>query len=107
MTKRVFSVDQNGYSVETLSYAVTASLAFAAASDRVALPSGVIGDDEILRLACNQHCYVTFGDSSVTASSSDVYFPAGVETVKVPTGATHIAAIRETDDGIMSITELI
>ena len=54
--------------------------------------------------------YLKFGEGSVTASSSDHYFPSGVYHVfslgwKV-TRATHIAALRVSTDCTLYISEL-
>lgn len=80
-----------------------AKLTVGAASTRVALPTGVAA----VRLACTGTCWIKFGDSAVTAANTDTLFPAGAEVMKIPAGATYIAAIQEASGSVLSITGLI
>ena len=65
-----------------------------------------IGSAQIVRVASDTACFIKWGDSSVTASTSDIYFPAGVEVLLVPDGVTDLAFIRSTADGFATITQL-
>lgn len=66
----------------------------------VALPAGA----EVVRLACTQNCYYKWGSSAgVTAANTDRLLPAGTELKVVPLGMTHIAAIRDTADGVLTV----
>lgn len=92
-------MDANGRPVGVLSLGSSASITVAAASARVALPTG-----GVLRIASSTDCYIAFGDSSVTASSSDALYPAGVEHFKYDGVATHIAAIQVSTGGVLTVT---
>ena len=69
-----------------------------------AIPSGA----EIVEIASSTDCYILFTTSggSVTSSTGQV-FPKGVNNYRVPAGATHVAHIRDSADGRISITRLI
>ncbi len=98
--------DKNGQPIQTLAIdANTASLAVAGASADVALPTGARAGD-IVRVACNTDCHIAWGDNTITATTSDCLFPAGVEIMRVPAGATNLAAIRVTANGTLTINEV-
>lgn len=69
-------------------------------------------DDQthVISLYATEDIYLRFGDSSVTATSSDHFFPAGVY-YDVSLGdeanghATHIAVLRVSGDGTLYISE--
>lgn len=61
---------------------------------------------EIYRIAANIGCYISFGDNTVVATTSDMYFPAGAEVFVKPETATNVAVIRETTDGILTVTAM-
>lgn len=67
-------------------------------------------DTRIISVYATQDVYLAFGDSSVTATSSDHFFPAGVYYDVAIGGdgtghATHLAALRVTDNGTLYISE--
>lgn len=70
-----------------------------AGSSNAALPSG-----RMVRLFAMTDCYIAFGDSSVTADSGSLFFAAGTEVMRVPSTATHIAAMRYALDGGLYIS---
>ena len=47
--------------------------------------------------------FIKFGDSSVVASLSDMPLTSGVTVLKVPPGATHIAAIFGSGDLVITV----
>lgn len=95
--------DRDGHAVQTLSPGSNAALSVPnGSSDRVALPS----EAEFVRIACNVDVYFEFGDSSVTASASSPLFPAGVELLEVPAGATYLAAYGIAAGGLLSVTRM-
>lgn len=74
-----------------------------ATSARVAIPSGA----KIIRVAASQTCFLNFGDSTVEASSGDMYFPSGVEYFSVESGITHIAFIEiGAAGGLLNVVKL-
>ena len=107
MTNRLLSIDQNGFPIQTMSLVNTPSvMAVTAVTDRVTLPAGTAAGD-ILRIAMTVDSYFAWGDVTITASSADSIFTAGVEVFKIPTGATHLAAvIIGVTSGRLSVTEL-
>ena len=64
----------------------------------------------IISLYATEAVYVAFGDSGVTASSSDHYFPAGVYYDLAIGGEktkhyTHMAVLRVDTDGTVYVSE--
>lgn len=78
------------------------ALVYGAGSSNVQLPSG-----GRVRLFSTTDCYIKFGDVTVSADSNSLFFEAGTEYIKVPTGATHIAAKRYTLDGGLYIGGIV
>lgn len=105
-TPKIFPSDSNGFPIGTLAYGRNASLSFTGASGRVQLPTLTAGREDIFRLAATENCYVNFGDATVVASNTDIYFPSGVETIKVPDGDTYISVISAGTNGVFSVTEM-
>lgn len=107
MSTRIVPVDQNGFPIQTLALQPTnATITVVSTTARAALPSGA-GAEDIVRIACDTDCHIKFGDDTVEATTSDTLFTQGVEAFKVPDEVTHIAAIRRTADGFMTITEMV
>lgn len=67
-------------------------------------------DTRIISLYATSDIFINFGDNSVTASSSDHFFPAGIY-YDIAIGGdnaphyTHIAAIAASNDGTLYISE--
>lgn len=101
--------DATGLSGQAIAMGPTQTLAVTATA---ATMGSVISTKEqaLVRLASTVDCWVSIGTSptaakpSGTASDTSMFFPAGVETVKVD-GGEKISVIRDTSDGILSITE--
>jgi hypothetical protein len=81
--------------------------AVGSASARIALPTGALESYFAARIASTTNCYIKFGDGSVNAANTDTLFPAGAEVMMVPGGATHLAFIRDTADGSITITAMV
>jgi hypothetical protein len=100
-------LDRNSVAVQILGPGnYVAGFACTAASARTALPTGTVEGD-IVRIASSQDCYIKFGTVTVTATTSDILFLAGAEFLKVPYGATHVAAIRVGSDGVVQVTKMV
>lgn len=104
-------VDQNGSAVQVLAFDQASSAKIGTVTTttaNVALPAAV-GRQDIVRIACTVDAYLVFGfGSAATATSSGVLFTPGVEYVRVPTGATHISAIRAgSSDGVLCVTKAV
>jgi hypothetical protein len=100
-------LDRNATPVQVLGPGnYSAGFSCTAVSARTALPTGCVAGD-ILRIASSQDCYIKFGTVTVTATTSDILFLAGAEFLKVPAGATHIAAIRVGADGVVQVTKMV
>lgn len=81
----------------------TASLAVTTSTGRVALAA----DASSVRLynAGTATAFVKFGDSSITAATTNMPIPAGVvETFRPPGGATHVAAITSSGTATLYVT---
>ena len=106
MTAKNLALDTNATAIQTLELGPNVSkITVVVTTARVALPTGAASGD-IVRIAANTDCYIAFGSSTIEASSLDSLFTQGVEIMQVPRGATHVAAIREAEDGILTITEV-
>jgi hypothetical protein len=77
--------------------------AVGAASARVAIPA--LGPSGEVYVMANQRCFFRTGDSAVTASAGNSHPLAADERFyfRVPAGHTHIAFIRDTADGNITI----
>lgn len=101
-----FSQDRNAVPIPVMSPGSTASIAVATASARVALPGNAVAGS-IVRVAVTQDTHIAFGDGSVNAATTDMLLTSGaIEYLVVPADATNIAAIRQSTDGILRITEM-
>ena len=67
---------------------------------------GDFTEASIVRLASSVDVYIAWGDSSVSASGSDVYFPSGVEVLVVPQYTTHLAIVQVSVGGPATATKL-
>lgn len=61
---------------------------------------------KVIRVASDVDLFLWFGTSGVTADSTGIYFPAGVETISVPAGATHVAQVQNATAGLVTITAM-
>lgn len=87
--------------------AVSANIAFGAASARVAVPTNAGGGaPRAVRLAATQPCRVRLGDSTVAAVAADMLVQPQNDVYIFMAGNTHIAAIQESAAGNLSITAL-
>lgn len=100
--------DKNAIALQILSpaYASAVNGTIVATSQRVALPT----DSEILFITNTQDMWVAFGTGSIVAvsqASGTFLLLAGERPLQKPSGATHLAVIRNTTDGLFSVTCLI
>lgn len=79
------------------------ALSFTAAADTQALPA-LLEPGRLVRIACDEDCYIRWDSSATAATSSDTLLIRGVEPQRVPEDATHVSAIRKDTDGVMTIT---
>lgn len=106
MAKVNFIRDSNNEAVHALKLTGTsARIATSGVSSSVALPAG-LSPGEVARIAATEHCYINFGTGAVTADTTSVLFPAGVEYIVVPAGVTHMAAIQVSGGGVVTIMEV-
>ena len=76
--------------------------AFTDSSASATLPTG----SRVFRVHSDQACFINFGNGSATAATSDMPFDAGTEIIGVPEPMTHIAAIRNTTSGTLTVTPM-
>ncbi len=97
--------DKWGNSIQTLAPVARAGTTIGGTANRVTLPTGYA----VFRLSATSDCYVLFGTSGVTATAdpaaSDL-FPAGVEVLAAPPGATHISVIQVSAGGTFQVSAL-
>ena len=77
-------------------------IAYSAGSSSAELPTSAAGNKA--RIFTMTDCFINFGSSSVTADETSMFFEAGTEIMRVPTGDTHIAVQRYTSDGGLYIS---
>jgi len=107
MTSLPLDFDNNPIQALALRDGGAKTLSATAASAR---SSAFAGDTQIVSVYATGPVYLKFGDSSVTATSSDHYFPAGVyydfSLGGGKTGRkTHLAALRADQDCAVYISE--
>ena len=103
MTTPTLVRDTGGAPVQAVKPTTNATFATSTTSARVAIPT----DGVVFRVASNASGFIAFGDSGITASTSSMVFPAGVEVFNLKdTGHTHVAFILGTGSGNFSITSL-
>ncbi len=71
-------------------------------------------ETKVISLYATVPVYLAFGDSSVTATTGDHYFPAGVYYDVAISGGTnksaqetHVAVLRAVDDGTVYVSEKV
>lgn len=97
--------DINGHKVQTLTPKTNIADDVDASSDRALIPVAAT-PGEIIRIACNEDCYINFGDVTVTAAATNYLFVAGVEYFRVPEDAGYVAYVRVATSGRISITHM-
>lgn len=82
------------------------TLSVTSTTGSVAIPGAAPTEVKISTKALDADCFVEFGGASVVAvAATGMRLPAGaVEYVRVPLGATHIAAITGTGTATLYIT---
>jgi len=70
-----------------------------AGSSSLALPAG-----RMVRIFAMTDCFIEFGDATVTADNTSMFFEAGTEVMRVPSGATHVAVKRYALNGGLYIS---
>ena len=105
-TKTKLPGDEDSTPIQVLAPDLAVYVTVGAVSARTALPTAA----EIVMLACENPCWITFGDNAVTstASTSPAFlFPGGVMLVRVPDGATHLAAIQNAEPTTLSVSKMV
>ena len=104
LTTVTMPTDANAAAVQTLSPSTIVNAALGAASVASPIPSGAV----IVEVAVDQDAYIEFGLSGQTAvTTTSSFFPKGVAVYRIPDGATHLAHIRHTTSGRITMTSLI
>lgn len=64
---------------------------------------------DILRFAAGANCYIKFGNSSVVATTSDIFFPIGAEVFSIlGRGYTHVSILgADVTPAPASITKMV
>ena len=106
----ILPVDSNGHPIPALRLKSGGAHSISTSATSARNTTAFAATTRILSLYATQDVYVNFGDSSVTASSSSHFFPAGVyyDFSLGGEGAgrfTHVAALRVSADGVLRISE--
>lgn len=107
MVQTLMPRDAHNQSIQTLApeKANTVAIGVASAQTTVDFTSGV----KVVELRATQPCFIKFGVGTVTAvaDGTDSFFLSGGERVTYHVREnTRVAAIRQTGDGTLFITEL-
>lgn len=106
MAKPNLTRDVSGTAVQCLTPTGDGSeITTSGSSASAALPTG-LASGEICRIAATEDAYIKFGTSGLTAATTDILMPAGVEYFVVPDGATHLAAIQVSTAGTVQVMEV-
>ena len=106
MAKPNMTRDVSGTAVQALKpTGVTALVITSGVSSSQALPAG-LDFGEIARIAVTHDVYFKFGTAGLSADSTDILIPAGVEYFVVPPGATHFAALQVAEAGRCQVMEV-
>lgn len=81
----------------------TQKVAYTGTSARTANPVGNF--IQVVRLIATSACYVKEGTSTVTATTNDMYLPAGVAEYFIVSPGNYIAAIQVSAGGTLDVTE--
>lgn len=103
MTLKTVQVSCNTFKapIQVLQLGTVQKVAVATAS--AATANVMATTTEVVRVAVNTDCYMAFG---TTATTSDHFLPSGtVEYFKMPVAGTKLAFIRNTADGVATVTE--
>lgn len=93
-------------SADTDDVSFTQAFTSSSAGDTLTTLLSGLSAGDIIRCFADQDCYIRFNDADENASSSSMYFPAGTELIKIPTGATHMEVIRVSADGTLYVTKV-
>lgn len=103
MAKMIIDENSQPIPVLTPNHDTIANAAVTASSAATALPSGA----KVVEIGLSTDAYFLFGTSGASVTSSTGQFmPKGTVVYGVPLGATHVAVIRSSADGRVTITEL-
>ena len=104
LTTVTMPTDSNAAAIQTLAPSTIVNVAVTGSSAATAIPAGAV----VVEVAVDQDAYIEFGLSGQTAvTTSSSFFPKGVAVYRIPDGATHLAHIRHTTSGRITMTSLI
>ena len=103
-------LDSNDHPIPALRLKSGAAHSLSTSDTSVRNSTAFSDETRVVSVFATQDVYLNFGDASVSASSSDHFFPAGIY-YDVAIGGnstghyTHVAALRVADDGAVYISE--
>ncbi len=103
-------VDSNNNPIPAMRFKTDGAHSISATSTSARNSTSFASNTRVISVYATGPVYIKFGDSSVTASSSDHYFPEGVY-YDIAIGGdnvgqfTHVAVLRVTDDCNVYISE--
>jgi hypothetical protein len=102
--------DSNGNPIPVLRFKINGAHAISASVTSARNSTAFADETRVISLYATQPVYIKFGDSSVTATSANHYFPAGVYYDVAIGGdetahATHIAVLAVSTSGTVYISE--
>jgi hypothetical protein len=103
-------LDHNGNPIPALRLQSGGAHAITTTASSARNTTAFSADTRVVSLYASQDVYIQFGDSSVSATTSSHFFPAGVYYDMALGGDgtghyTHIAALRVSADGVLRISE--
>ena len=106
--------DADNNVIQALRFKDNGAHAISATSSSARNTTAFDAETKVVSLYATSPVYVAFGDETITATSGDHYFPAGVYYDVAISGGTnksaqetHIAVLRVSDDGMLYVSEKI
>jgi hypothetical protein len=95
--------DGDDHAIQVLAPSSIANIAVTASSAQVTIPTGA----QIVEIGASTDCWIVWGTNPTAANSTGMFVPKGTVVYKVPDGATKIAAIQDSANGRISVTQLV
>lgn len=106
LTEAGMPIDGGGNPIPAMRLRSEGSHKFSTSSTTARNTTAFNSDTRVVSLYATEDVYIRFGGSTVTAAATDHFFPAGVYyDFAIPKGTTHVAAIRDSADGTLYISE--
>jgi len=97
--------DANGETIPAVALIDGAAHSISSSAAAARNSTAFASDTKIVSVYADQDVYLKFGDDTVTATTSDHFFPGSVYYDFALRGKTHLSVLRVTDDGTVYVSE--